>query len=132
MRSIRRGSPIMGDELLDAFRRSLGERNLSAVSAPRVQLQLNRGEHRHILAKWLFFANRGEFRDGDINEIMNKTSCLSLLSNAVVIWDTIHMQKIVSRLQDSGETVKQEDLALNWPLLHAHIIPNGMYDFSGC
>lgn len=97
-----------------------------------VQLQLNRGEHRHILAKWLFFANRGEFRDGDINEIMNKTSCLSLLSNAVVIWNTIHMQKIVSRLQDAGQTVKQEDLARNWPLLHAHIIPNGMYDFSGC
>jgi hypothetical protein len=31
-----------------------------------------------------------------------------------------------------GETVKQEDLARNWPLLPAHIIPNGMYDFSGC
>jgi len=45
-----------------------------------VQLQLNRGERQHILAKWLFFANRGEFRDGDINEIMNKTSCLSLPS----------------------------------------------------
>ena len=97
-----------------------------------VQLQLNRGEHRHILAKWLFFANRGEFRDGDINEIMNKTSCLSLLSNAVVIWNTIHMQKIVDRLRAAGETVKEEDLARNWPLLHAHIIPNGMYDFSGC
>jgi hypothetical protein len=82
-------------------------------------LQLNRGEHRHILAKWLFFANRGEFRDGDINEIMNKTSCLSLLSNAVVIWNTIHMQMIVSRLQNAGQTVKQEDLARNWPLLHA-------------
>jgi TnpA family transposase len=96
-----------------------------------VQLQLNRGEHRHILAKWLFFANRGEFRDGDINEIMNKTSCLSLLSNAVLIWNTIHMQKIAERLREAGETVRQEDLARNWPLLHAHIIPNGMYDFSG-
>ena len=95
-------------------------------------MHLNRGEHRHILAKWLFFANRGEFRDGDINEIMNKTSCLSLLSKAVVIWNTVYMQKIVSRLHDAGETVKQEDLARNWPLLHAHIIPNGMYDFSGC
>ena len=94
-------------------------------------MQLNRGEHRHILAKWLFFANRGEFRDGDINEIMNKTSCLSLLSNAVLIWNTIHMQKIAERLREAGETVRQEDLARNWPLLHAHIIPNGMYDFSG-
>ena len=28
-------------------------------------LQLNRGEHRQSLAKWLFFANQGEFREGD-------------------------------------------------------------------
>jgi len=97
-----------------------------------VQLQLNRGEHRHTLAKWLFFANRGEFRDADVNEIMNKTSCLSLLSNAAVIWNTIHMQKIVDQLRAAGETVKDEDLARNWPLLHAHIIPNGMYDFANC
>jgi hypothetical protein len=27
-------------------------------------LQLNRGEHRQSLAKWLFFANQGEFRGG--------------------------------------------------------------------
>jgi len=80
-----------------------------------VQLQLNRGEHRHILARWLFFANRGEFRDGDINEIMNKTSCLTVLSNAVVIWNTIHMQKIVDRLRAAGEPVKDEDLARRAP-----------------
>jgi Tn3 transposase DDE domain len=42
-----------------------------------IQLQLNRGEFRHILAKWLFFANQGDFRAGDYEEIMNKASCLS-------------------------------------------------------
>jgi len=31
----------------------------------RVQLQLNRGEARHELGRWLFFANRVEFRTGD-------------------------------------------------------------------
>ena len=63
---------------------------------------------------------------------MNKTSCLSLLSNAAVIWNTIHMQKIVDQILPLARTVKEEDLARNWPLLHARIIPNGMYDFSGC
>jgi TnpA family transposase len=53
----------------------------------RVQLQLNRGESRHALARWLFFANRGEFRSGDYEEIMNKASCLSLLSNTVLVWN---------------------------------------------
>jgi TnpA family transposase len=45
-----------------------------------IQLQLNRGEFRHILARWIFFANQGDFRTGDYEEIMNKASCLSLLS----------------------------------------------------
>jgi TnpA family transposase len=84
------------------------------------------------LARWLFFANRGEFRDGDLNEIMNKTSCLSLLCNAAVVWNTIRMQKIVDQLRNSGQAVCDEDLARIWPLLHEHILPNGIYDFAGC
>ena len=97
-----------------------------------VQLQLNRGEARHTLARWLFFANRGEFRDGDLNEIMNKTSCLSLLSNAAVVWNTARMQKIVDQLRGSNQMVRDEDLARIWPLLHEHILPTGIYDFASC
>jgi len=97
-----------------------------------VQLQLNRGEARHTLARWLFFANRGEFRDGDLNEIMNKTSCLSLLSNAAVVWNTARIQKIVDQLRGSNQTVRDEDLARIWPLLHEHILPTGIYDFASC
>jgi len=37
----------------------------------------------------LFLANRGEFRTGDYKEIMNKASCLSLLSSAVGVWNTL-------------------------------------------
>jgi len=37
-----------------------------------------------------------------------------------------------NQLRAAGETVKDEDIARTWPLLHAHIIPNGMYDFSSC
>jgi TnpA family transposase len=41
-----------------------------------IQLQLNPGEFRHILAKWLFFANQGDFRAGDYEEIMARVSPL--------------------------------------------------------
>ncbi|MBX9721911.1 MAG: Tn3 family transposase, partial [Candidatus Obscuribacterales bacterium] len=37
----------------------------------KVQKQLNRGESRHDLAQVIFFADRGEFRTGDYDEIMN-------------------------------------------------------------
>ncbi|MEJ7639078.1 MAG: Tn3 family transposase, partial [Singulisphaera sp.] len=96
----------------------------------RVQLQLNRGESRHDLARWLFFANQGEFRTGDYEEIMNKASCLSLLSNAVLVWNTVRMSEIVARLRAAGESVSNEDLARISPLAYAHVIPNGTYVFD--
>ena len=88
-------------------------------------LQLNRGEFRHILAKRLFFANQGAFRTGDYEEIMNKASCLSLLSNAVLVWNTVHMERIVTQLRAAGHEISDEDLAHVSPLLHSHVTPNG-------
>jgi Tn3 transposase DDE domain len=96
----------------------------------RFQPQLNRGESRHDLARWLFFANQGEFRTGDYEEIMNKASCLSLVSNAVLVWNTVRMGEIVARLRAAGEAVSDEDLARISPLAYAHVIPNGTYVFD--
>jgi hypothetical protein len=95
----------------------------------RVQLQLNRGEHRHSLARWIFFADQGEFRTGDYQEIMNKPSCLSLVSNAILVWNTLQIARIVDTLQQTGTPVAVEDLAHVSPLLHRHVIPNGTYHF---
>jgi TnpA family transposase len=95
-----------------------------------IQLQLNRGEFRHALAKWLFFANHGAFRTGDYEEIMNKASCLSLLSNAVLVWNTVHIDRIVTRLRADGNLVRDEDLARVSPLFRRHITPSGSYFHS--
>ncbi len=92
-----------------------------------IQLQLNRGEFRHTLAKSLFFANWGGFRSGDYEEVMNKASCLSLLSNAVLAWNTVHIARVVEQLRAAGHEVRDEDLARVSPLAHAHVIPNGSY-----
>jgi len=97
----------------------------------RVQLQLNRGEARHeLVGRCLFFANRGEFRTGDAEEIMNKASCLSLLSNAVLVWNTLRIAEIVKQLRATGHVIADQDLARVLPLMHAHVIPNGTYRFS--
>lgn len=95
-----------------------------------IQLQLNRGEFRHALAKWLFFANHGAFRTGDYEEIMNKASCLSLLSNAVLVWNTVHIDHIVTQLRANGNLVRDEDLARVSPLFRQHITPSGSYFHS--
>jgi len=96
----------------------------------RVQLQLNRGEARHeLVGRCLLFANCGEFRSGDAEELMNKASCLSLLSNAVLVWNTLRIAEVVDQLRAAGHTIAHEDLARVSPLMHAHVIPNGTYLF---
>ena len=77
----------------------------------RMQLQRNRGERRHPLARRLFFVNQGAFQTGDDDEIMNKATCLSLLSHAVVVWNTVQMTQIIERLRASGETITEDELA---------------------
>ena len=92
-----------------------------------MQLQLNRGEGRHQLARHLFFANQGAFQTGDYEEIMNKATCLSLLSNAVLVWNTMHMTRIVEELRANGETIDEEELSRVSPMAFSHVIPNGTY-----
>jgi TnpA family transposase len=93
----------------------------------RIQAQLNRGESRHALARWLFFANQGEFRTSDYEAMMNRASCLGLLSNAVVLWNTLQMARIVSELRTGGMTIADQDLAHVWSLQRRHIVPSGVY-----
>lgn len=45
-----------------------------------VQRQLNKGEYRHKLPRWIFFADQGEFTTGDYEEIMNDDETLSHIS----------------------------------------------------
>lgn len=92
-----------------------------------VQLQLNKGEYRHKLPRWVFFANQGEFTTGDYEEIMNKASCLSLVSNAILYWNTSRINDIVEDLRNQGGLVDDKTLAHISLLPYKHVLPNGTY-----
>jgi TnpA family transposase len=92
-----------------------------------VQLQLNKGEYRHKLPRRIFFANQGEFTTGDYEEIMNKASCLSLGSHAILYWNTLKITDIVEQLRTQGEEVTPETLAHISLLPFRHVVPNGTY-----
>jgi TnpA family transposase len=92
-----------------------------------VQLQLNKGEYRHKLPRRIFFANQGEFTTGDYEEIMNKASCLSLVSNAILYWNTLKITDIVDQLRTQGEAVDPATLAHISLLPFKHVVPNGTY-----
>ena len=89
--------------------------------------QLNKGEYRHKLPRRIFFADQGEFTTGDYEEIMNKSSCLSLVSNAILYWNTIKINEIVESLRAQGEVIEDETLSHISLLPFRHVVPNGMY-----
>ena len=92
-----------------------------------VQLQLNKGEYRHKLPRRIFFADQGEFTTGDYEEIMNKASCLSLVSNAILYWNTIKINDLVESLRQQGEDIDDETLSHISLLPYRHVLPNGTY-----
>ncbi|KAA3654992.1 MAG: Tn3 family transposase, partial [Chloroflexi bacterium] len=92
-----------------------------------VQRQLNKGEYRHKLPRWIFFANQGEFTKGDYEQIMNKASSLSLVSNAILYWNTIKIEKIVASLRQQGEKIDDDTLSHISLLPYKHVLPNGTY-----
>ena len=61
-------------------------------------------------------AHYGAFQVGDYDEIINKATCLSLLSNAVVVWNTVQMAQIIAQLRAQGETITDDELARISPL----------------
>ena len=83
------------------------------------------------MARRLFFANQGAFRSGDYEEIMNKVSALSILSNAVMVWNTVEYARIIEGLRtpSSGNALGIKELERISPLAHSHVIPSGTYRF---
>ena len=96
----------------------------------QTERQLNRGELRHKLAKYVFFMEQGQFRRGDYDRIMSKASCLSLISNAILIWNTLLIGQVLEEAGRDGKAFSPEAVSHVSPLAYRHVIVNGTYDFS--
>lgn len=95
-----------------------------------IRIQLNKGEHRHALADHVFFANKGEFRQGDAESLMSQASSLSLVCNAILIWNTLEYDRIIVQLKATGLKIDKSNLSHISPLAFKHIAFNGRYDFE--
>ena len=95
----------------------------------RVLVQLNRHEKRHNLAREIFHGDRGRVRKRYREGQEDQLSSLGLVLNAVALWNTLYLDKAVSRLRESGTEVRDEDLARVSPLMHAHVRVLGRYHF---
>ena len=94
-----------------------------------ILIQLNKGESRHFLARTVYHGRRGEiyekYREGQEDQL----NALGLVTNAIVVWNTIYTQKAIDYLRSTGEIVNPEDEAKLSPLLQGHINFLGNFTF---
>jgi TnpA family transposase len=96
----------------------------------RVMRQLNKGEALHDLRAYLMIANKGQRRRKRGDELVNQASCLNLVTNAVILWNTVYMAEAVAQLKREGYPVNESDLAHIWPTRYAHLNVYGRYHFN--
>src|ERR1700741_2540522 len=65
----------------------------------RMGRQLNKGEASHDLSRFLCFGKEGALRGSEFGDQIHTFSCLSVLHNAVVAWNTLHIGNIVGQLR---------------------------------
>ncbi len=96
----------------------------------RILTQLNRGESRHAVARAICHGQKGEIRKRYQDGQEDQLGALGLVTNAVVLWNTIYMQAALDHLRNEGETINEEDEARLSPLRHAHINMLEHYTFT--
>ncbi|KZB74146.1 transposase [Yersinia pestis] len=76
------------------------------------------------------YGQRGEIRKRYREGQEDQLGALGLVTNAVVLWNTLYMQEALSWMRSNGEETRDEDIARLSPLMHGHINMLGHYTFT--
>jgi TnpA family transposase len=68
----------------------------------RINATLNEGEALHSLAREVFFGQQGLFRERDYEAQLNRATCLSLIVNAISVWNTRYLMAALEYLKAPG------------------------------
>jgi TnpA family transposase len=93
----------------------------------RVQIGLNKGEAKNALARAVFLNRLGEIRDRSFENQRYRASGLNLVVAAIVLWNTVYLERAVQALRDSGKNVDEKLLPHLSPLGWEHINLTGDY-----
>jgi TnpA family transposase len=97
----------------------------------RIGRQLGKGEQLHQLRSWLMFGGDGKIRRKQEAAQTAQAGCLSLMTNAIVVWNTLYMQAAVRQIEKAeGEAVSEELLRHLSPARFEHINRYGRYRFD--
>ena len=93
----------------------------------RVQVGLNKGEARNALARAVFFYRLGEIRDRSFEQQRYRASGLNLITAAIVLWNTVYLERAVNALRGHAKPVDDALLQYLSPLGWEHINLTGDY-----
>ncbi len=93
----------------------------------RVHAGLNKGEARNALARAVFFNRMGEIRDRSFEQQRYRASGLNLVTAAIVLWNTVYLERAVHGLRSNGHAVDDALLQYLSPLGWEHINLTGNY-----
>lgn len=96
----------------------------------RIHAQLNKGEELHALRAWLWFGSEGVIRRKQQEEQAEAARCLTLLTNCVLLWNTVYMQEVLQQLQAEGYPVDEAHFEYLSPSRYEHINRLGKYSFE--
>jgi TnpA family transposase len=92
--------------------------------------QLNKGEAVHSLKAYLSVGNRGILRRKTSERLQHQVGCMNLLTNAIILWNSVYMAEALKQLEREGIEVNSEDLSHIWPTQFEHINVYGKYKFN--
>ena len=93
----------------------------------RVQIGLNKGEAKNALARAVFFNRLGEIRDRSYENQRYRASGLNLVVAAILLWNTVYLERVVQAMRDAGKDVDGTLLQHLSPLGWEHINLTGDY-----
>jgi TnpA family transposase len=93
----------------------------------RVQIGLNKGEAKNALARAVFLNRLGEIRDRSFENQRYRASGLNLVVAAIVLWNTVYLERAVQTLREAGSSVDNKLLPHLSPLGWEHINLTGDY-----
>lgn len=93
----------------------------------RVHVGLNKGEAKNALSRAVCFNRLGEMRDRSYENQRHRASGLNLVVAAIVLWNTVYLERVVEALRSQKGLIPDELLAHLSPLGWEHINLTGDY-----
>jgi hypothetical protein len=92
--------------------------------------QLNRGETENGLERIIMYGKKGELYKATREGQEDQLNALGLVSNIIVVWNTIYIQAALDAIQKIGCAVNKSDKKRLSPLGSSHINVVGYFPFD--